>query len=104
MMKARNVLIEQRKRDNDQERKIAQSNKSSITIAPKPIVNVKLEPKSTLRCKKFSPKMTTELSEVEKERLLEEKMEVFSISNLQQSFEIKINVDLKEKELVHFNS
>ena len=80
-MKARNALIEQRKRDIDQERKIAQSNKSSITIAPKPIENFKVEPKSTVCCKKFSPKKTDELSKAEKERLLDEKMKVFSISN-----------------------
>ena len=80
-MKARNALIEQRKQDNDQEREIAKSTKSSITIAPKPIENVKVEPKSTVLCQKLSTKRTDELSKAEKERLLEEKMKVFSISN-----------------------
>ena len=35
-MKARNALIEQRKREVDRDRKIAESSKSSITVAPKP--------------------------------------------------------------------
>ena len=81
MMKVRHALIVQRNQELDQERKIAQSTKSDINIAPKPIENVKVEPKSTVRCKKFSPKMSVELSKAEKERLLEEKMKVFSISN-----------------------
>ena len=87
-MKERHALIEQRKRDNNQERKIAESEstKSSITTAPKPIENFKVEPKSTVPCQRFSPKMTAELSKVEKERLLDEKMKVFSISNLKQRF------------------
>ena len=77
MIKERHVLIEQHKQDIDQERNIAESNKSSIFIAPKPIENVKVEPKSTIHCKKFSPKKTDELSKAEKERLLDEKMKVF---------------------------
>ena len=76
MMKERHALMEQHKQDIDQERKIAESNKSSITIAPKPNENFKVEPKSTVHCKKFSPKMSVELSKAEKERLLEEKMRV----------------------------
>ena len=102
MMKARQALIEQRKQDNNQERKIAESTKSSITTAPKPIENFKVEPKSTVPCQKFSLKMTAELSEAEKGRLLEEKMKVFSISNLQQRFKIKIKVDLKRKGISTF--
>ena len=86
MMKVRHALIEQRKRDIDQERKIAKSTKSSITIALKPIENFKVVPKSKVCIKKLSPKMTAELSEAEKERFLEEKMKVFSISNLKQRF------------------
>ena len=78
-----NIFIKQ---ELDQERKIAQNTKSGITIASKPIENSKVEPKSTVLCKKFSPKKTDELSKVEKERLLEEKMKVFSISNLKQRF------------------
>ena len=102
MMKARNALIEQRKRDNNQERKIAESTKSSITTAPKPIENFKVVPKSKVCIKKLSPKMSVELSKAEKERLLEEKMKVFSISNLQQRFKIKIKVDLKRKGISTF--
>ena len=44
--------------------------------------------------------MSAELSEAEKERLLEEKMKVFSISNLQQRFKIRIKVDLKRKGII----
>ena len=69
--------MEQRKREIDQERKIAQSNKSSRTISPI-ISKCENEP---IRHQKLDPKMRTELSKAEKERLLEEKMKVFSISN-----------------------
>ena len=96
-MKERHALMEQHKRDIDQERKISKSTKSSITTTPKQIENFKIEPKSTVSYKKFSPKKTDELSKAEKERFLEEKMKVFSISNLQQRFKIKIKVDLKRK-------